>query len=110
MELAFETLDIRSLCENEACAARKLGPEVSETLKRRLADIRAAKSLEDLLVGNPRMFMCGGETFLAVDISEHHCLVLADNHPRKLSARTKNRVRDGIRRLRVVRIGNSNDH
>jgi hypothetical protein len=36
LELAFESKLLRTVCENETCATRKLGPTVAEALKHRL--------------------------------------------------------------------------
>ena len=54
MELAFATKSLRQLCENEARAKRDLGETVAERLKRRLADLRAAECVKDLVAGHPR--------------------------------------------------------
>lgn len=51
MELAFATKPLREICEKEDKAKQKLGTKVATVLKHRLADLRAAASVEDLLVG-----------------------------------------------------------
>lgn len=48
MQLAFETKRLRDICENEERAADELGTKVAEQLKRRLADLRAAESIEEM--------------------------------------------------------------
>jgi hypothetical protein len=50
LELAFETKLLREICESEQKARQELGIKVAEALKRRLADLRAATSVEDLPV------------------------------------------------------------
>ena len=44
LELAFESKELRDVCENEAEAKRQLGDSVAEMLKHRLADLNAATS------------------------------------------------------------------
>jgi hypothetical protein len=54
LELAFSTKSIRELCENQARARERLGGKVAEKLKRRLADMRSAASVADLVAGSPQ--------------------------------------------------------
>lgn len=51
LNLAFATKALRSLCEDKSIAERELGMESAGRLRRRLADLRAARSLADLLAG-----------------------------------------------------------
>ena len=75
LELAFETKFLRDLCEDHSLAEAKLGVAVARSLRRRLADLRAAKSVFDLPFG--------------VSTSKAHCTIalagatqlkLAPNH------------------------------
>jgi hypothetical protein len=53
MELAFETVGLRHVCESDL-EARKCFPQGTvEELQARLADMRAAKSVSDLVAGKP---------------------------------------------------------
>ena len=54
MIIAFETKKLREICEDDAVAVKELGSPAAEALQQRLADLRAAESIEELLVGNPR--------------------------------------------------------
>jgi hypothetical protein len=54
LELAFATKPLRELCESEVKAKQKLGAKIAAVLKHRLADLRAADSIEDLPIGKPR--------------------------------------------------------
>lgn len=52
MELAFETVELRRVCESDV-EARKCFPEgTAEELQDRLADLRAATSVSDLVAGD----------------------------------------------------------
>lgn len=79
MELAFSTKALRTLCENEAAATRELGATRAGRLRRRLADLRAAVSVSDLVVGNPR-HTAGSKDSLEIDIGAGSRLVLCTNH------------------------------
>lgn len=47
--LSFETQRIRSLCESGSAAAKAFGAESALALRNRLADLRAAESLDELV-------------------------------------------------------------
>lgn len=53
LELAFDTKALRNICESEKRAKQELGAEVAAQLKRRLADLQAAKSIDELPVAKP---------------------------------------------------------
>jgi proteic killer suppression protein len=80
LELAFESKSLRNTCEVEAQAVLELGSLVAESLKHRLADLRAAASVRDLVAGRPRV--AGGEDRrrMVVDLCDGFCLVFRSNH------------------------------
>ena len=80
MELAFDNKSLRQVCENEKKAKRDLGVSVAEKLKRRLADLRAATTVEDLVAGRPRELDGAHDRHFAVDLSEDHSIVFCANH------------------------------
>lgn len=80
LELAFAEKSLRQLCENEAIAQRKLGVSVAEKLKRRLADMRAATSVKDLVVGAPRELEGACQHQIAVDLCDGYRIVFCANH------------------------------
>ena len=81
LELAFESKELRSICEHEATAKDALGGEIAEALRRRLADLRAATSIADLIVGNPHTVETGSIDYLVIDLCSRHQIVLEANHP-----------------------------
>lgn len=101
LELAFETLDLRTLCEDEVHASAKLGPDISAALKARLADIEACNTILDLPAGNPR-FVNGA---VHVSLGDGAELVLKANHAVELLDDTGQPDWNRIRRLRVLCIG-----
>lgn len=97
MELAFKTHGLRQTCENAELASSEFGNEVARELLRTLADLRAARSLDDLVAGSRQV---DGE-HVTVDIFDSHHLDLIANH-------VKNPLTDGhvnwskVTRLRVL--------
>ncbi|HCF99023.1 MAG TPA: hypothetical protein DEV93_00600 [Chloroflexi bacterium] len=55
MELAFATRALRSICEQADLASDKFGHEVAAELRARIADLRAAESVADIVAGQPRL-------------------------------------------------------
>lgn len=80
MEISFNTKQLRTLCEIEARAQATLGPVVAGFLKRRLADIRSAKTIYDLVVGQPRE-LPERTGWMLVHLQDEHDLVFCVNHP-----------------------------
>lgn len=80
MELAFDSESLRNICEKEAEARGKLGPSIAELLKHRLADLRAAVSVKDLIVGRPRLIDPTDNRFMVIDLYSTHQIVFRANH------------------------------
>jgi hypothetical protein len=80
MDLAFATKSLRVVCESSEEARRKLGPAVSEKLKRRLADLRAAVSAQDLIAGRPCELDGPREKRIALQLAKGYRLLLSPNH------------------------------
>ncbi len=80
MELAFDDKSLRTLCESKAHARRELGSEVAEVLKRRLADMRAATSVKDLVAGRPRELEGTEYRHIAIDLCEDYRILFCANH------------------------------
>lgn len=57
--IAFRTLTLRRLCEDNSVAVAKFGEQIGAGLRGRVADLRAAGTIADLVVGTPRT---GGPT------------------------------------------------
>jgi hypothetical protein len=102
LELAFESKDLRDICENEAEAKRRLGESIAKTLKRRLADLDAATSPKDLLAGRPRLGQ-DGQT-MVIDLCEGRRIVFAANHPDDPATADGDLDWAKVRRIRILRI------
>ncbi len=53
MEILFENKAVREICEKAAVAKKKLGDVSARKLKSRLAEMKAASSVTELVAGNP---------------------------------------------------------
>ncbi len=107
MVLAFASKSLRDTCEIEEHAKRHLSSKVADRLEHRLADLEAAASIEDLIVGSPRKREAS-ETYI-VNLADGFCLEFGANH-------VKNPVHgDGkidwgkVSRIQILSIGKCND-
>ena len=53
MEITFDNQKLQNLCEQPALAQRKLGKSCSKKLQSRLADLMAARTVRELITGDP---------------------------------------------------------
>jgi hypothetical protein len=103
LEIAFDSLQLRQICESEMAAQRELGSEAAEALKRRLADLRAATSIDDLVAGSPRGLDEGDQGRIGLSLGGAE-IVIGPNH-------TSNPVTGSgeidwrrVRRVKILRI------
>lgn len=78
MEIAFDSLALRSMCEDQDEAKRIIGDGPSQSLRHRLADLHAARSVVDIVVGNPRTL--DGSENMRIDLCEGYCISMRANH------------------------------
>ncbi len=82
MELAFDSRALRTICESETIARRNLGTKVAEILKHRLGDLRAATSINEVIVGEPRLLDAANEQ-MVIDLFDGYQIIFSANHPKK---------------------------
>ena len=104
MEIAFSNLSIRTICEDEAHAKKELDPEVAEVLKRRLADLRAARSVTDLATGQPHPLHGADNRHMAVELCNRHRLVICANHAKNPIAGTGELDWPKVTRIKILGI------
>lgn len=109
MELAFESRALRTICESETDAKRELGPTVAEVLKHRLADLRAATSIKDLVAGKPHLSDEGTDQNLIIDLVSGYSIVVGANHSRNPLTETGRLNWAMISRVKLLRIESNND-
>lgn len=108
MEIAFFTKEIRSICETSDIADQVLGPDIGNILRRRLADIRAALSINDLVAGSPIIENFSEEPSLIINLSNESILVLVPNHVRNPIGESGEVDWSKVTRLKVFHIGDRN--
>jgi hypothetical protein len=102
--LAFATLSLRALCEDAAQADAELGLAVAQALRRRVADLRAATSPRDLIVGKPFIGHDGDHEFMSLGVSGDFRVRFVANHT-KTPRTTDNQVDWAkVSRIRIVEI------
>ena len=105
LELAFDTLELRSICESPTKAKRKLGDLASRDLRHRLADMRAAESASTLIeMGWASESGTRGSPSLRISLTGTMYVICQPNHGRL--PLLKGRVDwTHVTRLRVTSIG-----
>ena len=109
MELAFETKPLRRLCEEEIYAINELGPSVSEKLKHRLADLRAASTIGELIAGNPRIVESKNLSQMKVDLCNGYYILFCANHVNNPMTEIQTIDWSRIKRIKIIRIECNND-
>lgn len=79
MIVAFQTEKLRKICEDDEVATEQLGAPVAAALRERIADLRAASRIDDLVVGRPRLSGHTGE-LLTLDLGPDARSVWTANH------------------------------
>lgn len=106
MIIAFETKKLRTICEDDMVATKELGQAVADALKERLADVRAAESIADLIVGTPQTSGTD-ESTLTITLTLSAKTVWTPNHVSQ-PCRDDGRINwDRINRVRLLSIERS---
>lgn len=108
MELAFDSISLREVCESERKALDLLGAEVAKTLRRRLADLRAAENIEDIKAGCLRIIGNKSADFITIDLCQNYTMVLSANHVQNPVLKSGEVDWSRVRRLKLLDIGNNN--
>ena len=85
MDIAFRTRKLQKICSEEKAGIRELGPESARKLRARMADLRAAPTLEHLRNLPGRLHQLTGDRKgqLSLDLKHPYRLLLvpADDPP-----------------------------
>lgn len=106
MIIAFETKRLRAICEDETVASKAFGPNVARTLQQRLADLRAADTIDDLIVGDP-IISGPDESTLTIAIVPGVRTVWSPNHVNAPRQADGHIAWDRTRRIRLLAIERS---
>lgn len=105
MELSFVSQNIRMICENEETAKDMLGASVALTLKSRLADMRAAMFVSELLAGSPEETNHNGSPAYKLDLTTQERLVFCCVHETIPLLPNNNTDWQQVSRVKLVNIG-----
>lgn len=109
MQIAFAEKSLRHICESETRAIRELGSEKAKKLMRRLADLRAATTVADLIVGHPRELDGPCPRLYAIDLCDGATIILSANHNSNPVFESGCFDWSKVSRVKVLRIENSHD-
>ena len=107
LELAFATKSLRELCESQLRAERKFGIAIARKLRARLADLRDAESINDVIAGRPELLTDAPEK-MAMNIGEKVCIVFCANHVSNPLADAGRVKWSRVNRIKILDIGVSN--
>jgi hypothetical protein len=104
LQLAFESKQLRTICEDEMQAKVELGETVAKTLKHRLADLCAATSVKDIVAGKPRLLPEPQANNMAIDLCDGRQLVFTANHVSNPTTQENNLDWNRVTRIKILRI------
>jgi hypothetical protein len=105
LDLAFDSIQLRSICESEEVAISELGPTVASILKHRLADLNAATSVSEILVGHPRILMSGEfNQHIVINLCDDYQIIISANHRRNPQSGNGNIDWRKVSRIKIMRI------
>jgi len=104
VKLAFKSLRLRTLCEQQAAAEREYGFKLARRLRARVAELRAAETVLELPAGRPREIPGRPFSNYAVNLTEGYRLVLSANHGEVPVLDAGGVDWAGVSRVMVVRI------
>jgi len=105
LELSFVSQNIRMICENEDKAKEMLGAPVALTLKSRLADMRAAMFVSELLAGSPGEIVHNNSPAYKLDLTTQERLVFCCVHETIPLLTNGNTDWHQVSRVKLVNIG-----
>lgn len=105
MEIAFQTEEIRDICEHASVAEDILGSELANSLRARLADIRAATTMQDLMLFQSESPTQGRTPKMAIQVSKTCEIFLVSNH-RSHNGKAADEIDfSEVKRVRIIEIG-----
>jgi hypothetical protein len=81
VNLAFATEELREQCEIQVIGERAFGAEVAGQLRERLASMREADGVQELLTGRPRPLPESDGRCYVIDLPEDFRMEICANHP-----------------------------
>ncbi|MFM9850225.1 MAG: hypothetical protein ACKVP3_24095 [Hyphomicrobiaceae bacterium] len=107
MEISFQTKALRDTCESEELLVQRYGLKVAQLAMRRLADLRAAITVGDIAVGNPRIVR--GSRAMRVDLCDGFEIIFRANHTQGPLDADGKLDWPAVKRIKIMKIGSSGD-
>lgn len=108
LELAFATRSLRNICEFEDVAVEALGPQGAKALQRRLADLRAAVSIDDVLASRKlKVNTKNGELRIPLNANLH--ISVRPNHTKPVLRPDGGVDWEHVTRIQITEIGDGHD-
>lgn len=105
MEIAFQTKSLRDLCEKGDRIRRRWGDHLGEIIMARLADLRAASTVDEVVVGNPKAIIIDGAPAMRLDLDESSILVFCPNHLKVPMLSDASVDWFAVSRIKILKIG-----
>ena len=81
MDVAFNSKDLRTICENQELANDKFGLSIGAKLRDRLADLMAGTNIHDVVVGNPEPHQLNGHgDGYKIDLIDNYRIFITSGH------------------------------
>jgi plasmid maintenance system killer protein len=109
LEIAFAKKSLRNLCESDTKAKRELGAKIAKLLRRRLADLRAATCVKDIVAGRPREVGRGRHGRYAVELCDNSRIIFCANHITVPVVASGGVDWSKVSRVKILRIEGSHD-
>jgi len=110
LEFAYSNIELRTICEIENRAKSKLGERASVRLKHRLADLRAATSIKDIVAGRPRILDDKTGQLMSIDLSDGFRIIFCANHANNPLTEAGKIDWPKVNRIKILRIENDYDY
>lgn len=107
MEIAFETIQLRQICESENRAKRILGEEIAAKLKSRLGDLRAMPNAAELL-NVPYPLSLNDKEHILITLRNDYVMILCASHINNPLSNNGKIDWSKVTRVKVLEIGVSN--
>jgi hypothetical protein len=104
LELSFETLEVRDICEKLETATERLGPFASAALIRCLADIEAMETMAEITAFFPDELDSLSPDEKALQFEAGYSLVFRSGHARTPKTSTGNTDWKRVTRLRIMAV------
>lgn len=78
---------------------------IASKLRSRLKDLDVAKSIDDIIVGNPHVIEGAKGNKIAIDLGDDYSLILSANHPKNPTLESGKVNWPKVSRIKIINIG-----